>query len=326
MNTERLADLIAKEISGSLTEEEAGALEQARRNHPDLYASLTQKWEHAGKFNLAHIPDTEASWEKFEARIEQTQETVFSRLSPFYKIAAAIVIAVALSVAYFNPWAVEEYITGVGETLEVVLPDASVITLNESSSLTLSGAFNEEERLVEFTGEAYFDIAENPEKPFIIQSGVSEIRVLGTSFNVDAREEGAFVKVDVTSGRVSLSEIGNSTNQVLLTRGMSGQLSRETKLLASSEYRNENFQAWKTRQLNFEDIPMAEVADDFRDFFGENIRFENDAIQSCRFTSFFSQPTVKEVLEVLTLTLDLSYTQTGDGYILQGEGCAEMSE
>ena len=326
MSTERIFDLIAKEISGTLSEEETRELQSLKAEKPELYSTVIRDWDKAGSFNLAHTPDTEASWARFQEAIQDAPAAPVFSFSPFYKVAAAVIIAVGLGLVFFNPWSAQEYITKAGEKLEVTLPDQSVITLNEMSSLTLARSFNEKERFVEFTGEAYFDIAENPDKPFIIQSGISEVRVLGTSFNVDAREDKEFVEVDVTSGRVSLSEIGNSSNQVLLTKGMSGQLSTSSRLLAATEYSNENFQAWKTKQLEFEDILMTEVADDMEEYFGKEIGFENDAITSCKFTSSFSEPTIEEVLQILALTLDLRFSETEQGYILQGNGCSETAE
>ncbi len=329
MSSDRIIDLAVKEISDSISQDEKAELNELLKESEEnraIYSDTLLRWNSSAEFKPKIFVDANASWNSFQSRLEQAPKVKVFSLAPFYKVAATIIIAIGLGLAIYNPWSKVEYSTVSGETLEVVLADNSVITLNELSSLKLNNSFNEIEREIEFEGEAYFEIAENPDKPFIIHSRHSEIRVLGTSFNVDAREENELVEVDVTSGRVSLSEAGNQSNQVILTVGMKGTFSSLNKELVSSNSENQNFQAWRTELLIFDDLKLSKVLEDMEEYFGTSVLASNEAILNCTFTSTFSKPKIEEVVEVLSLTLDLEYQKVGDTYTFTGEGCKEVQE
>lgn len=329
MSIERVIDLTVKELSASITQDEEAELMELKASsaeHVEAYDEAVKSWKKAGGYTSAVTINTEKSWNRFQSELtKETPAKVFD-LRPFFKVAAAILVAISLSVVVWNPWGSVSYTTGIGEVLEVTLADQSVITLNESSTLLVSKSFNEIDRRVEFDGEAYFDIAEDENKAFIIQSNQYEIAVLGTSFNVDAKNGSEFVEVDVTSGRVSLTEIDDESNQILLTKGMKGSLNPENNKLVAVSYENENFQAWRTKQLQFDDLRMQEVIQDMEEYFGESISISNAEILSCNFTSTFDEPSLEEVLEILSLTLDLSYQKEGEIYIITGNGCSEIQE
>lgn len=326
MKEDRLIQLTTKEcletISGDEKEELSAIVKEER--YQKIYSELIQEWELAGKFQLKNKGDVDKAWSNFQSLVQETKpKSKIYTLRPFLKVAAAILITVSLSLIFFNSWNTQEYETGIGETLEVILEDESVILLNESSTLSISKLFNEEDRLVQFSGEAYFDIARDTEKPFIIESKGSRITVLGTSFNVDARPDDETIQVDVTSGRVSLSEIGKEESQIFLTEGMRGILDLTNKELVSKTYSNENFLSWSSNTLEFKDLKMEEVVEDISKHFKTEVKINNEAILNCNFTSTFTEPTIEEVLKVMTLTLDLSYVKSGEEYVLSGEGCTE---
>lgn len=326
MKEDRLIQLTTKEcletISGDEKEELSAIVKEER--YQKIYSDLIQEWELAGKFQLKNKGDVDKAWSNFQSLVQETKpKSKIYTFRPFLKVAAAILITVSLSLIFFNSWNTQEYETGIGETLEVILEDKSVILLNESSTLSISKVFNEEDRLVQFSGEAYFDIARDTERPFIIESKVSRITVLGTSFNVDARPGVETIQVDVTSGRVSLSEIGKEEDQIFLTEGMRGILDITNRELVSKTYSNENFLSWSSNTLEFKDLKMEEVIEDISKHFNTEITINNEAILNCNFTSTFTQPTIEEVLKVMTLTLDLSYDKSGEEYVLGGKGCTE---
>lgn len=326
MKEDRLIQLTTKEcletISGDEKEELSAIVKEER--YQKIYSDLIQEWELAGKFQLKNKGDVDKAWSNFQSLVQETKpKSKIYTFRPFLKVAAAILITVSLSLIFFNSWNTQEYETGISETLEVILEDESVILLNESSTLSISKVFNEEDRLVQFSGEAYFDIARDIERPFIIESRGSLITVLGTSFNVDARPGDETIQVDVTSGRVSLSEIGKEEDQIFLTEGMRGILDITNRELVSKTYSNENFLSWSSNTLEFKDLKMEEVVEDISKHFKTEVKINNEAILNCNFTSTFTEPTIEEVLKVMTLTLDLSYVKSGEEYVLSGEGCTE---
>tara|TARA_R110000868_G_scaffold259361_5_gene517314 strand:- start:78564 stop:79553 length:990 start_codon:yes stop_codon:yes gene_type:complete len=329
MSVKRIIELTVREVSGSITQSESDELKtliSKSETNKQIYSDTLETWKKSGDYSVKLDINAEASWESFQQKTKQKSVPKLFTLHPIYKVAATIIIVVGLGLAVFNPWKTVKYSTELGETLEVVLEDQSVITLNELSSLVVAKSFNEEDRKIEFLGEAYFDIAENPDKPFIIHSKNSEIRVLGTTFNVDAKEETEVVEVDVTSGRVSFSEVENQSNLVILTKGMKGTFDLKDKGLISQNFENENFQAWRTNILEFDDLSMSHVIEDIQEYFGKEVSIANQEILRCNFTSSFSEPSINEVLDILSITLDLTFEREGNVFVLSGKGCTEIEE
>jgi ferric-dicitrate binding protein FerR (iron transport regulator) len=97
-----------------------------------------------------------------------------------------------------------------GGQYQVTLPDGTKVWLNAESSLRFPTAFTEKERAVELTGEAYFEVATNKNKPFLIKTGQSNTRVLGTSFNIMAYNDEGPVKTTLLEGAVKIAEGGRS--------------------------------------------------------------------------------------------------------------------
>lgn len=325
MKKDRLIYLAGKELTDILIAsevEELNYLLAKSEEHQVLYKKLKESWELAGDYKPVSKIDVEHSWAGFQDKIRTRSEKRIFVLHPFIKVAAAILIALGLGWFVLNPFGETKYVTGVGEELAIMLPDNSTITLNELSSLVIDEDFGSLDRRVEFIGEAYFDIAKNSEKPFIITARSSKIEVLGTSFNVDANDED-MVQVDVTSGRVSLGEFGNPQKAIILTKGMSGVLNALDNSLVSTEYMNLNFLSWRTKTLEFNDIPMNKVIDDISEYFDIEIDSKNEAILSCNLTSSFTEPTLEEVLGVISATLDLNVQKNATGYHIEGKGCTE---
>ncbi len=97
-----------------------------------------------------------------------------------------------------------------GGQYQVTLPDGTKVWLNAESSLRFPTAFTEKERAVELTGEAYFEVAANKNKPFLVKTGQSNTRVLGTSFNIMAYNDEGPVKTTLLEGAVKIDEGGRS--------------------------------------------------------------------------------------------------------------------
>src|SRR5690606_36556914 len=114
------------------------------------------------------------------------------------------------------------------------LSDGTLITLNENSSIVYQEEFTSNERHVALTGEAFFEVARDEEKPFIVDlPSETYVKVLGTSFNIKAFDGDSLVTVFVKTGRV---EFGSEANNIILTPGekgvynkQSGQIERITK-------------------------------------------------------------------------------------------------
>lgn len=96
-----------------------------------------------------------------------------------------------------------------GGQYQLVLADGSKVWLNAASSLRYPTVFNETNRVVELTGEGYFEVTHNPQRPFHVKTGDVEVAVLGTHFNINSYADEPMVKTTLTQGRVKVSKAGN---------------------------------------------------------------------------------------------------------------------
>lgn len=318
MENERLIDLVARQITGDITSVESAELNrliEASKENKEAYHDLTSKWEKSTNYQLAIQPNTEKSWKEF---VTKAEGKTTQRIIPlFMRIAALIVVGLAVGYYYFTPPSRIEIVSAKGQNKEVILPDGSKITLNQLSSLSYDSDFNEMDREVAFKGNAFFEIVKNPEKPFLILGEKINIQVLGTSFNVDAyRDE--LVEVNVISGKVAMRE-KNEESEVILTAGMTGSYSSQK--LTASKSSGQNYNSWLSGKLVFTNTPLRDLVGDLKRHFGQEVALKNLKLGACRFTGSFQDPTLDEVLEVVSASLSLTVIRQEERYLLDGPGC-----
>ncbi|MDR1372564.1 MAG: FecR family protein, partial [Dysgonamonadaceae bacterium] len=131
-----------------------------------------------------------------EKNNRQTGKVNFSRRKWIYRVAAVALIMLSVGIGYYlTDKPKEEQIvykkisTNQGEIKEYTLKDGTHVILNSESRLIIPSDFNGEARNIEMIGEGFFEVAPNPDKPFIIKNENTRIKVLGTSFNIKAYQE-----------------------------------------------------------------------------------------------------------------------------------------
>jgi len=195
--------------------------------------------------------------------------------------------------------------------------------LNRESKIRYRKQFPSDSREVRLAGEAWFDVASDSTRPFVIDAGAALVEVLGTSFNVNAYETNPKVEITVASGVVSVSPKQDRNEQMILRAGNSGSyniLSSELQLVKAY---NPNNLSWKTRELYFEDTPLKEVADLIGKVYNVKLEISNPGLASCPITVSFSDQSLESVLNVLEVTLDLQVFRSGNIITLDGTACIE---
>ncbi len=174
----------------------------------------------------------------------------------FLAVAASLVIA-AVALFLWQQSATVVYRTATGEQKSFPLPDGSLVTLNAVSELRLS--FSDDTRDLELvSGEAFFDVAKNPQRPFRVLTGDTVIRALGTTFNVYHRHD--TVSVTVVEGLV---EVNQGPAPVRVAGGQRAQLDRASGAVAVVAANVQTDMAWRERRLVFESRPLSSVVSEF---------------------------------------------------------------
>jgi transmembrane sensor len=223
-------DLIAKRVTGNTTKKEDQEFDLWLKHdsaNEISYKKTEVLWNAISGMNVSIEADVDAEWEKFLATVKNEENKKIT-LSPGRRIAllaAALVITIAASVTLIRLFmGAETVITPVADKVIVApekyaqvtifaadtaqlftLPDSSAVFLNSNSSARYLNGFIGPYRVVHLKGEGLFDVQEN-ERPFIVFAGETEIRVVGTSFNVKLDKTGETVELTVIEGTVTFKE------------------------------------------------------------------------------------------------------------------------
>jgi len=296
-------------INGKLTSEKAIGIskmikEQAKNEN---FASKTP--------NYAEQFDVDSAWEKFSKKnhIINTKE---SKKYNFIRIAASIILLVSISIiGYFISSNIAENdkyseINSNNKLKEVILPDGSIVSLNKNSNIKFPKKFGTS-RIVNFSGEAFFNITKNSKRPFIIKSNNSEITVLGTSFNVNSKNE-KDISVTVKIGKVKLAK--NNNEHIILISGQLGEL-KNNKLIKSKNS-NKNFLSWKTKYFEYHNDKLKKVISDFNKVYDVDISVSSADIEDLPISTPFNNKPIEVALNIICKLHNLEYTKENNKYIL----------
>ncbi|MDX8337799.1 FecR domain-containing protein [Draconibacterium sp. IB214405] len=331
---ELVTKYLNKETNSQENEEVETWLSQADKNREEFeqYKKMLNKVD---SFYQAKKFDNEAAWNYVHAQLNpakvrsiQLQKTRKEVIAQFYKYAAIVIIALLLgSVTYYlgfrNPDRAyySEVISAENQVLnEYVLPDGSVVTLNNNSKLLFPKKFKGDTREVTIIGEAFFDVQRNPEKPFVINAGSAQVKVLGTSFNVSAYPGAETVEVIVKTGKVQVinnnatTEKGNE--EVFLTPGEKGTLVVSNSHITKTMNSDPNFLSWKTHDLVFNTVPLNQVVECLEKAYHIDIDVMEPELNDLLYEGHFDQKPVDFVLDVIRLTFDLELSVDGKHYTL----------
>lgn len=319
-------ELLEKYKSGTCTPEELRALE-----------SWYETWQHPEAEMLQWRPDEELAQELLQdfTDYRRRKETLFRSGSRhiWLKVAAVLVpiIGIGTLLWFTRPSAKE---AGAASPLLAVspstpeskrfilLPDSSTVVLREGSSLIYPASFNGNTREVTLKGEGYFDIRQQPGKPFVIHSGRLLTTVLGTAFNIKAYPDQSSVTVTVTRGKVKIED--EQSRKLLGILLPDQQIVYENEVAATKPVKAEETVAWLKKGMDFNSIPFEDIAKQIGEQYQIPIRFANSALRHCRIRATFEgTESLDKVLYILCTVGNASYSVEGNEVIIDGKGCTD---
>jgi transmembrane sensor len=340
MDNTKYLDLIGRYLAGECEPAEAAELLEWAAAQPanrELFDELAQLWQMSSLYEEPPLQlEIEQAWGKLESKLPSSaadnglprEEPGDASIIPLWRWSAllryAAALALLLTAGYWlfrsfgsqDATQLVEWSTGPGEQQSYQLPDGSTVVLNENTRIAYLAPF--EERRVQLTGEAFFEVARQNGKTFAIEAGGAATTVLGTSFNLRAYPEEEKVEVSVRSGKVAVEQIGKAEKKVLLQAGQAAVYHKKEETL--QKLAAPNADAWKTQQLAFDLARLEEVLEALRRYFKAEINVTSPQLLNCRFQGEFIQPGgVKEVLEALAFTMDLELQERDGAYWLHGD-------
>ncbi len=323
-------DLITKKLSGEISIDEDHKLQQwleDSNENQEVFNSYKATWDEMDRVKDKSSREVDIEWSRLEDAIDfeesTTEKKERSLFANIYRYAAALLaIAIAAFSIYYvvnNPGS--EQVVAQIQVQEVELSEGSKVTVNSNSRLTYPKKFQQDKREVTLNGEAFFEVAKDPERPFIINAGKMRVEVLGTSFNVKAYENLEQVEVVVSTGKVAVYSLDKPDEQVVLVKGQKAIFYKSSTKIEATLNEDINFASWKTKEIIFEDTPMPEVIRIINEIYKSDLKLVGDQLNECPVTTTFDNQSLKAILNVLESTLDLSIKEKGNSFEVYGEGC-----
>ena len=198
-----------------------------------------------------------------------------------------------------------------GERMTVMLADGTKVYLNADTKLTYPEQFVGKERKVSVEGEAYFEVSKDAKKPFIVDVASMQIKVLGTSFNVNAYPTESKVLTTLDEGSVKIRNAQSNSFDYIMKPGETAIYEKETGtciIQKNKDYKNES--VWMKDVLIFNDTPLEDVLKVLSRKYNVQFNIENEAIYSYTYTLRSEGESLQEILESMRHITPIKYEKT----------------
>lgn len=336
--------LVSKYVSGTLSDEEAVRLAKWIKmsgNNAELFRNAVRDMEK----NRTTTSDAVEFWnrlakDKFSANAgsKKTFRNSWAKYAGAVAAAFAVIVTVSILVMNIDKKDIPEqdivaeqvqtqetaapareesliYTAAAGEKKTVILPDNTKVMLNSGAKLMLSDDFNETERRVDLDGEAFFDVARNPEKLFIVCCRDNEYIVRGTSFNVSSYVNDRFSIVTLHTGRL---EARVHDDVIMLKPGDELRIDRNMNQITKQTVDISNSAKWRdSGQLSFSSLPLKYVANQVSHKYNVKINVHS-SIEDIVYDGCLDRESLQDALKLISMTspVELSVTEfKGEYYI-----------
>jgi len=315
---------IGKFLNKELSEEEMKNFQESMNSEDRKeFKSIQKTWKESGNTYNNAKPDKNKMWAVIK---EETSEKKVIKLNfnLFIRIAASIIILFIIASVYYlmnnSDLKKSELLvmnSGDKSKIKIELKDGSIVWLNKQTILKYPEKFNKNKREVYLKGEAFFDIAENKQKPFIIYTQKTSVKVRGTEFNVRAYEHDNEVSVSVISGKVKFTVNEIPSKNIELEKGENGIFNQSIDTLILAKNLNQNNFSWRTGKIVFTETEMPEVCATLSKHYFQKIKIADSAIKSLTFTGSFENQMLEEVLSLMDYALGVTHEYKEDTILLK---------
>ncbi len=212
-----------------------------------------------------------------------------------------------------------------GEQVTAVLPDNSVVTLNSGSRLEYARRFESwpliatAKRRVTLQGEAFFEV-EKMDRTFVVESFNAQVRVLGTAFNVWAREHDNMPETRVSLTRGSVLVTHHTEDALNITLDEAGEMARVISHLDGTTESLfdtvpvDRMAAWRSYSFSVQALSVSSIVSEMERRYSISIQIDEEIDASHTLTLFMQQPAPEKILESICLSLGCQYRRTSDGF------------
>lgn len=329
-------EALSRYFSGEATAEERAQIEAWRNaavENQRVFAEWQRLWQNAAE-KSPHLPNIEEAWAELSARLglppQQAPAKILELKKPAptpprkifwsdsYRWAAAAVLVLGLATLiyqfFYNTNALQKVMAQNGQRESVTLDDGSLVQLNSGSAIQFYEKFSDSARVVTLAGEAYFEVTHD-HRPFYVNTGNAQIRVLGTKFGIRSRNDET--RVTVREGRVSLRGLTAAPSTAVELSANQTSLCQHQNLPAPP-VAVEAAQAlgWLEGRIVFDQTPLTEVVAELQRVYNVTIELANPTLGQHTITGSFQNKPIESVLASICLTVNLQYKGEGNKFVL----------
>ncbi len=318
-----MKEIITKYLEGrAIPEEQVKLLHWLRdKNNKLFFKNYKVDWKNSSDSEL--LPKgSEKSWHAIQETMLQSSYSRWQKSRNMYtifKIAAIFFFVISLAgTAFFissrNKLTSDFYTRVVadnGQISKVQLPDGSMVWLNSGSEISYNNLFAANNRKIELTGEAFFQVTKNEKLPLVVNSGEIQVKVLGTRFNVTAYPESEKIDIVLEKGKVELLNSNLPSFQYFMKPGEMASFSKVDCKLALSSVNTSKYTSWKDGVINIYNQTLDELCERLELRYNQKFMY-SDELRKYHFTFTIKNETLEETIDLMSKIAPIKTEQKGD--------------
>ena len=315
--------ILKKLMQDALTEEERIALQSSRR----VTKEMERQWDNAPDAVGSDCPDEPSIWRNIRREVWSHGE---GRKVVFYKIYSMIAsILLVLGVTGTVYFALQDradvpmYIvsSGIQNMESVSLPDGTKVQMGPGSRLTYPARFSGKTREIILDGQAFFDVAKNREKPFIVHTENISVEALGTAFELFSYDMENKIEAILLNGKIKISVADKKTNKTeeyIVSPDEKILMDRQTGKITKHIVDADKYTAWrKQKMLSFENEKLSMIIPRLEQWYSRKVMCQKDLADKYRFTFKVRDESLDRILYMIKASSPLLYKEMENGdYIL----------
>ncbi|WP_186756504.1 FecR family protein [Echinicola salinicaeni] len=252
-------------------------------------------------------------------RSTRPQKRIYERIGYFQRLASILILSimVAFMAAYFTSTSsnyeamdlkqvYKEHYAPQGIKSSFTLNDGTKIMLNSNSSIRYIDGFEKEKREIVLIGEAFFDVAEDKSRPFIVNTGKTATKALGTSFNISGYEN-EDVEISLVSGIVEVNIFDKKNKRLQLIPGEALKYENERQVSSKYSFEKDKVLSWTEKTIYFDQTPINEVVRVLENWYGVNINLMNIPDENYTISGIFKDQSLENVLSGMSYSAKITY-------------------
>lgn len=315
-------DVLVKYLLAEASSEEQAAVQAwvGEEKNARYFEHFRLIWEESQRLAPRVLVNEDAAWQRLRNRVQGTQPAPLqaTRVVPLrkvYRIAAAVIgLLVVSSAAWWMLGSRPQQIAlrSGNATLRDTLPDGTVITLNKNAEVHYRPAFAGATREITLNGEAFFEVAQDAQKPFIIHSGDVTVRILGTSLNVKTTDHST--EVIVETGKV---EVAKESHRVELSAHEKATVTASEAAPVKTSNTDQLYRYYSNHTFVCDHTPLYKLAAALNEAYNVHITIANPELRELQLTTTFEAAPLDAVLSIVEGTLNVKATQQGKEIVIE---------